>query len=80
MFFDTSNDERIGWHEGSWLFPRVVRLLEIVEYRKQLLSGVVMSVSCRTDSTVSLSALREVHGDNLVKSVFRSNVRFPQVW
>ncbi|KAH8104609.1 TBCD protein [Cristinia sonorae] len=45
------NEERVGWHEGNWLFPRAVRLLEIEPYRQQLISGLVLSVSTKTDST-----------------------------
>ncbi|TCD65493.1 hypothetical protein EIP91_002577 [Steccherinum ochraceum] len=46
-----NGEENIGWHEGTWLFPKAVQLLEIKEYRRQLLSGLVLSVSSRTDST-----------------------------
>ncbi|THH31462.1 hypothetical protein EUX98_g2715 [Antrodiella citrinella] len=46
-----SGEEISGWHEGSWLFPKAVRLLEIPEYRQKLLSGFVLSVNSRTDST-----------------------------
>ena len=52
-----SGPEIIGWHEGSWLFPRVVQLLEIPEYRRSLLAGLVLSASCKTDSTVRLPPL-----------------------
>ncbi|KAI0031394.1 TBCD protein [Vararia minispora EC-137] len=40
-----------GWQEAQWLFPRAVRLLEIAEYRDAVLSGLLLSVSSRTDST-----------------------------
>ncbi|KAI6129812.1 TBCD protein [Pisolithus croceorrhizus] len=35
----------------KWLFPKAVRLLEIPEYRKPILTGLVLSVSTRTNST-----------------------------
>lgn len=47
------DSEIVGWNEGSWLFPRAVKILEIEEYRAQLLAGLVLSVSSKTDSTVS---------------------------
>lgn len=48
-----SNEESVGWNDGSWLFPRVVELLEIEQYRGQLLAGLILSTSTKTDSTVS---------------------------
>ncbi|KAG6918758.1 hypothetical protein DXG01_011949 [Tephrocybe rancida] len=41
----------VGWHEASWLFPKAVRLLEIVEYRHSVLLGLVLSLGSKTDST-----------------------------
>ncbi|KAL1950308.1 hypothetical protein VTO73DRAFT_5432 [Trametes versicolor] len=46
-----SNEESVGWNDGSWLFPRVVELLEIEQYRGQLLAGLILSTSTKTDST-----------------------------
>ncbi|KAF9013516.1 TBCD protein [Cyathus striatus] len=45
------NPDNIGWNECAWLFPRAVRLLQVPEYRKQVLSGIVLSVGSKTDST-----------------------------
>jgi hypothetical protein len=47
-----SETEQIGWNDGAWLFPRAMRLLEIPEYRKDVLRGIVISIGSRTDSTV----------------------------
>lgn len=49
-----SDPEIVGWNEGSWLFPRVVKILEVERYRPPLLAGLVLSVSSRTDSTVGI--------------------------
>jgi len=49
-------EEEIGWHDGQWLFPRAVQLLEIPTYRKCILNGLVLSIGSKTDGTVSLSA------------------------
>ena len=46
--------ETVSWNEGSWLFPRAVQLLDIERYRAQILAGIVLSVSTKTDSTVSI--------------------------
>ncbi|KDR82781.1 hypothetical protein GALMADRAFT_220773 [Galerina marginata CBS 339.88] len=43
--------DQAGWNDGNWLFPRAMRLLEIPEYRKRVLSGIVISVGSKTDST-----------------------------
>ena len=48
-----SGEEIIGWNEGAWLFPKVVRLLDIKQYRQSILKGLVLSASTKTDSTVS---------------------------
>lgn len=47
-----SETEQIGWSDGAWLFPRALRLLEIPEYRMDVLRGIVISIGSRTDSTV----------------------------
>ncbi|KAF7797405.1 hypothetical protein EIP86_008600 [Pleurotus ostreatoroseus] len=46
-----SGEETIGWNEGAWLFPKVVQLLDIKQYRKPILKGLVLSASTKTDST-----------------------------
>ncbi|KAI1789614.1 ARM repeat-containing protein [Ganoderma leucocontextum] len=46
-----SEQESVGWNEGSWLFPRAVQLLDIERYRNRILPGIVLSVSTKTDST-----------------------------
>ena len=38
--------------DGAWLFPRALHLLEIPEYRQNVLRGIVISIGSRTDSTV----------------------------
>ena len=48
------DSERPGWNDASWLFPKAVQLLSIGQYRKQILSGLVLSIDSRTDSTVRL--------------------------
>ena len=49
-----SDDQVIGWNEGSWLFPKAVQLLAIADYRRAILAGLVLSASTKTDSTVRL--------------------------
>ncbi|CAA7261518.1 unnamed protein product [Cyclocybe aegerita] len=49
--FQNPTEEAVGWNEGSWLFPRAMRLLEVPEYRKHVLVGVVLSIGSKTDST-----------------------------
>jgi len=56
-----SETEQIGWNDGAWLFPRALHLLEIPEYRKHILRGLVISIGSKTDSTQRPVA------DNLVK-------------
>lgn len=49
-----SNDyEPSSWSDGAWLFPRAIRLLGVPEYRHDILSGILLSLSSKTDSTVS---------------------------
>jgi len=47
-----SDTERHDWADGSWVFPRAVRLLGIEAYRKDVLSGILLSIGSKTDSTV----------------------------
>ncbi|KAI0372156.1 TBCD protein [Pilatotrama ljubarskyi] len=46
-----SDNDSVGWNDSSWLFPRAVQLLDIERYREQLLAGLVLSTSTKTDST-----------------------------
>ncbi|EIW80977.1 ARM repeat-containing protein [Coniophora puteana RWD-64-598 SS2] len=46
----SSDDERVGWANSDWLFPRVVELLGVQQYRKQLLLGLISSVGTKTSS------------------------------
>lgn len=48
-------EELVDWADGAWLFPRAVRLLDIPEYRPFVLKGLILSLSCKTDSTVGPS-------------------------
>lgn len=43
----------MDWSDAAWLFPRVVRLLDIAPYRSFVLEGLVLSISSKTVSTVS---------------------------
>lgn len=47
----TSSDI-LDWSDGAWLFPRAVRLLNVPEYRSSVLRGLILSLSCKTESTV----------------------------
>lgn len=49
-----SDAEAVGWNDGKWLFPKAVHLLEVPEYRKHVLTGLILSLCSKTDSTVSL--------------------------
>ncbi|TFK86795.1 ARM repeat-containing protein [Polyporus arcularius HHB13444] len=46
-----SEQESLGWNDGAWLFPRAIQLLDIQRYRGQVLAGIVLSASTKTDST-----------------------------
>ncbi|KAI0632121.1 TBCD protein [Trametes polyzona] len=46
-----SENESVGWNVGNWLFPRAVQLLDYERYREQLLTGIILSTSTKTDST-----------------------------
>ncbi|KAI0086506.1 ARM repeat-containing protein [Irpex rosettiformis] len=61
----SSDKEEISWSDSAWLFPRAVKLLTIKEYRHAVLSGLVLSVSSKTDSTqrpVCASLIAYAHG------------------
>ncbi|KAG6333837.1 hypothetical protein ID866_5249 [Astraeus odoratus] len=51
LFLTDADTDGGNWSNAEWLFPRAVRLLEIPEYRKTILTGLVLSVSTRTNST-----------------------------
>lgn len=51
LFLPDCRESGTNWNNGEWLFPKAVRLLEISEYRKPILTGLVLSVSTRTNST-----------------------------
>ncbi|KAI6099571.1 TBCD protein [Pisolithus croceorrhizus] len=51
LFLPDCRENETNWNNGEWLFPKAVRLLEIPEYRKPILTGLVLSVSTRTNST-----------------------------
>ncbi|KAI6166541.1 TBCD protein [Pisolithus thermaeus] len=51
LFLPDCSENETNWNNGEWLFPKAVRLLEIPEYRKPILTGLVLSVSTRTNST-----------------------------
>lgn len=46
-----SDAEAVGWNDGKWLFPKAVHLLEVPEYRKHVLTGLILSLCSKTDST-----------------------------
>ena len=62
------DDDEVGWNESSWLFPRVVKLLAISEYRHAVLSGLVLSVSSKTDSTVCFHPLHTRRRRSILKA------------
>jgi hypothetical protein len=47
----------VGWHDSQWLFPKAVLLLDIMQYRKSVLTGFVLSIGSRTDTTVRIFCL-----------------------
>jgi hypothetical protein len=49
-----------GWSESTWLFPHIVQLLQIPEYRTCLLQGFVLSIGSRNESTVSHGHRRDL--------------------
>ncbi|KAJ3566930.1 hypothetical protein NP233_g6689 [Leucocoprinus birnbaumii] len=44
-------DEIVDWADGTWLFPRAVKLLDVPEYRSSVLRGLILSLSSKTEST-----------------------------
>ncbi|EDR13279.1 uncharacterized protein LACBIDRAFT_322818 [Laccaria bicolor S238N-H82] len=49
--FESNGYEPLSWSDGAWLFPRAIRLLGVPEYRQDILSGILLSLSSKTDST-----------------------------
>ncbi|KAF5311690.1 hypothetical protein D9611_009412 [Ephemerocybe angulata] len=45
------DSEHHDWADGAWLFPRAVKLLAVPTYRKDLLTGILLSIGSKTDST-----------------------------
>lgn len=41
-----------GWNDGSWLYPRAVRFLDVEMYRMPVLRGLILSIASKTSSTV----------------------------
>jgi hypothetical protein len=41
-----------GWQDSAWIFPKAMRFLEVPEYRTTVLSGLLISIGSKTDSTV----------------------------
>lgn len=46
-----------SWGDGSWLYPKAVRFLDVGKYRSQVLIGLLLSLGSKTDSTVGYSTL-----------------------
>lgn len=44
-----------GWQDSAWIFPKAMRFLEVPEYRTTVLSGLLISIGSKTDSTVMKS-------------------------
>lgn len=40
-----------GWQDSAWIFPRAMNFLEISEYRRAVLAGLLVSIGSKTDST-----------------------------
>ncbi|KAK7048329.1 TFCD-C domain-containing protein [Favolaschia claudopus] len=51
LFASDSESEIFGWKDGTKLFPKAVRLLDIPLYRKSVLAGLVLSLGSKTEST-----------------------------
>ncbi|TFK74799.1 TBCD protein [Pluteus cervinus] len=48
LFLLTPEDNR--WSDGRWLFPKVVQLLDVPQYRNSVLSGLVISLGSKSQS------------------------------
>ena len=42
-----------SWQNNSWIYPKAVNFLEVPEYRPAVLSGLLISIGSKTDSTVN---------------------------
>ncbi|KAH7912534.1 ARM repeat-containing protein [Hygrophoropsis aurantiaca] len=51
LFMSKSVDEETNWGVGDWLFPKAMAMLEVEDYRKPVLTGIILSVGTRTGST-----------------------------
>lgn len=40
-----------GWNQPAWLFPRIVQVLQVPEYRSNILKGLVLSIGSRNEGT-----------------------------
>ena len=47
----------MNWNNPAEVFPKMVRVLEVEAYRKEVLVGLVVSVGGLTESLVGLSAI-----------------------
>lgn len=66
-----NSENGTNWNNGEWLFPKAVKLLEIPDYRKTILTGLVLSVSTRTNSTVRCRSIDAV--PHFIDSLIASN-------
>ncbi|SRR6266404_2550519 len=57
---DTTADSH-GWQDSAWIFPRAIKFLEIPEYRRAVLAGLLISVGSKTDSTVNRPFITPEH-------------------
>ncbi|EJC98100.1 TBCD protein [Fomitiporia mediterranea MF3/22] len=48
--------ERVGWNDGTWLYPSAVRFLDVSMYRQPILRGLLLSIGSKTSSTVSIAS------------------------
>jgi len=54
LFFNAFRDKIINWLNALEVYPMMVPLLAVREYRVDLLTGIVVSVGGLTESLVSL--------------------------
>lgn len=64
-----------GWQNSSWIYPRAMQFLEVSEYRPAVLSGLLISIGSKTDSTVNKSRFhRRRRTSGMLMMTFVSNV------
>ena len=64
-----------GWQNSSWIYPRAIQFLEVPEYRPAILSGLLISIGSKTDSTVNKSRFhRRGRTSGMLMMTFVSNV------